>query len=269
MKSLNGKVAVVTGAANGLGRSLAFLLAKEKAHLALLDIDEKQLNETKEAIGEEGIKVKVYPVDIADQKAVEQTASQIASDFSSIDILINNAGVSINFPFTAQRLEDFKWVTEVNYLGTVYCCYAFYPFLAQQNIAAIVNVSSGAAFQPLPRRTAYCGSKFAIRGFSQAFQMELWGSNIQLSVAYPGPIKTSMPERGKFLNEKDRKKDLHYLTNQGYPPDWVAQKIIKGIQKRRKKILIGNEVVWGYHFKRWFPEVMNYFIARFQNKLPF
>ena len=132
----------------------------------------------------------------------------------------------------------------------------------------IVNVSSGAAFQGLPRRSAYCGSKFAVRGFTESLRAELYETSVNVSCAFPGPVDTNMPSRSRVSKAEYLDKEINYLSTKGDKPDKVAKEIIKGMLAGRPEILISRQVRQGARFKRLFPRLMAWIIARYQDRLP-
>lgn len=168
------KTALITGAANGLGRALAKILANEACHLILIDIDAESLEEASNELTYPDLRISKYSLDISIPERVKELKAEVLPRHSNIHFLFNCAGVSVTAPFLEQSLEDLHWLMSINYFGSLYICHTFLPILLKADQGHIVNVSSGIAFQGLPNRTAYTSSKFAIRGFSEALRAELF-----------------------------------------------------------------------------------------------
>ena len=151
MKVLKDKVAVVTGAANGIGRSLAIKLAQEGCKLALVDIDHPNLDRTKNSIDNQICSTHV--VDLGQRDQIQSLAGRVQELYGGVDILVNNAAVSIHAPFLEQTDEDIDWITRINYLGVLYSCKYFLPLLLDRGEAQIVNVSSAAGIQGFPGKS--------------------------------------------------------------------------------------------------------------------
>jgi len=173
MRSFNGKIVVLTGAASGIGKALAVLLATRGARLALLDKDPDGLAVTKALCS--GHDVRTYVVDVSNRERMEEVARQVAGDCSTVDVLINNAGVSSSGAIRELTDATLRWTMDINFWGTVYGTRAFLPFLMSRSEAALVNVSSVYGLIGVPGQAAYCASKFAVRGFTEALRQDLRG----------------------------------------------------------------------------------------------
>ncbi len=266
MKVLKDKIAVVTGAANGIGRSLAVKLAKTGCKLALVDIDHPNLDNTQKLINRPFCSTHVIDLSQRDQiKGLAETVNQI---YGGVDILINNAGVSIDAPFSEQTEEDIEWITRINYLGVVYSCKHFLPALLSRPEGHIVNVSGAAGIQGFPGKTTYCASKSAVSRFSEALRAELYEKHIGVSTIYPGPVRTSMLDRSRISNDKKRRQIQQYLQDKGVSPEAVAKSIIQAILKNKAKVFITRQSKTTSLLKRIFPSQFGEWIARNQQKLP-
>ena len=131
MKELKNKVAVVTGAASGIGRATALALANEGCQLAISDVNEPQLEETRQAIEALGAKVHAKLLDVTDRAAFENYAAEIVESFGTVNIIINNAGVMVRGSLQNTSVEDFEWIMSINFWGMVYGSMAFLPYLKQ------------------------------------------------------------------------------------------------------------------------------------------
>src|SRR5689334_14999747 len=171
MREIHGAVAVVTGAASGIGRALAVDLARRGAQLALVDVNAAGLEETRALLG--NAVARTYIVDVSKAAAVEALANDVQRDFGRASLLVNNAGVALMGTLAELSLDDFAWLIGINFWGVVYGCKFFLPLLAREPDAHIVNVSSIFGLIGPPGQTAYSSSKFAVRGFSESLREEL------------------------------------------------------------------------------------------------
>jgi len=242
---LEGRTAVVTGAASGIGRAIAVSLARRACNLALADIDEVGMAGTAELVSGNGINVSRHRLDVADRVAVAAFPDIVADEHGGVDLLINNAGVAVGGMFEQVADEDFEWLFEINFWGVVRMTRAFLPLLRASDDARVVNLSSVYGIVAPPEQAAYAASKFAVRGFSEALRHELEGSNVGVSVVHPGGIATSIAEKARVpagVTEAEiaqrREKYKKLLT---LPPEIAGETIVRGIEKRQSRILIGSD----------------------------
>jgi NAD(P)-dependent dehydrogenase (short-subunit alcohol dehydrogenase family) len=201
VEELDGRVAVVTGAASGIGRALAGLLAEEGMSVVTADLHREPLVLAAEEIAGTGAEVLAVPTDVSDPQAVHALADRAVETFGAVHVLCNNAGVSGRFGRTwGASLEEWRWVFDVNVFGIVNCLRSFMPILLAQDEAHVVNTGSAACFDSLPGMGAYAASKHAVLGLSEALARELSasGAKVGVSVMMPGGVaKTEImsPER--------------------------------------------------------------------------
>ncbi|MCP4422372.1 MAG: SDR family NAD(P)-dependent oxidoreductase [Chloroflexi bacterium] len=261
MKDFRGKTAVITGAGSGLGRSFALQLYAAGARLALCDIDMAGLEETRKLTGatgetdEIGDHVSLHRVDVANRAQMMQFASQVLSYHGVVDILINNAGISFT-PLTFDEIshEQFEKVININMWGVYNGIRAFLPHLRTRPEASIVNISSLAGLVGLFGYSAYSMSKHAIRGLSEVLQSELGGSNISVLSVHPGGIKTNLIKNAPNLSD-DRREAAHTSFNKValLSADKSARKILRAVQKKRNRLILGADARLVYMIKRLFP----------------
>ncbi len=248
MKTLNGRTAVITGAASGIGRSLALALARENTNLALCDIDEAGLTETAKQAAELGVDVFQQVLDVADRKAFFAFRDQVVEHFAGrVHIVVNNAGVSLRATVDDMELDDFEWLMNINFWGVVSGTQAFLPILRSVDEGHIVNISSVFGIIGVPTQAAYCASKFAVRGFTESLRLELLAeeANINVSSVHPGGIKTNIVRNGRvrpmsrFDDSQDLVKQFDRMAQTS--PEDAAKTIIQGIKRNTPRILIGND----------------------------
>jgi short-subunit dehydrogenase len=252
-------VAVVTGAASGIGRALAVRLAQEKiAGIAISDVNEEGLNETAAMTETAGVPVSAHLIDVSKLPEVLRLAEETVSRHGRVTHLINNAGVGVIGTFDQISIEDFEWLMSINFWGVVYGCKVFMPILRQQESAHIVNVSSVFGFIAPEEQTAYCSSKFAVRGFTESLRHELAGSNVMVSAVHPGGIKTNIARNsriGKDTPEDWKQQGTKFFDKVAKTsPETAAEVIVKGIKERNPRILIGSDARAISLFSRLFPK---------------
>ena len=249
MTSIPGATVAVTGAASGIGRALAIELAARGCDLALADRDEGGLQSTAAEIAKAWQrKVTLHRADMGEPEQVAGFAREAVAAHPSLNILINNAGVSLLGLFHEIDQAQMEWLFNINFWGAVNATRAFLPHLSGQKAAHIVNVSSIFGIMAPPGQTAYSAAKFAIRGFSEALRHELQASSspVRLSVVHPGGIKTNIVRNsrtGSAITDNERRSqaiERFDVIAQTSPKD-AALRIIKGIERNEPRILIGGD----------------------------
>ncbi|MEQ8326248.1 SDR family NAD(P)-dependent oxidoreductase [Parvibaculum sp.] len=243
MTEIKGKLAIVTGAASGIGRGTALELARRGARLAISDLDRAGLAETAKRIEALGTTVTTYLLDVADRDAVYAFAQEIETTHGGADIVVNNAGVAQIARVDELTYEDFEWVMNIDFWGMVYGTKAFLPQMQAKGAGHIVNVSSVFGIISVPTQAAYNSAKFAIRGFTEALRHEMKGTEIKVSCVHPGGIKTNIVRNARFLQStqatarEDAASGFDKLAMT--TPEKAGRVIVNGIAKNKPRILIG------------------------------
>jgi NAD(P)-dependent dehydrogenase (short-subunit alcohol dehydrogenase family) len=256
MREIRGAVAVVTGAASGIGRALAVDLAKRGAQLALVDVNAAGLEETRALLGD--AVARTYMVDVSKAAAVEALANDVQRDFGRASLLVNNAGVALMGTLAELSLDDFAWLIGINFWGVVYGCKFFLPLLAREPDAHIVNVSSIFGLIGPPGQTAYASSKFAVRGFSESLREELREATaIKVTSVHPAGIATPIAHKARAAQGVTAAARLeaeeHFKKVATIPPEEAARVIIKGILGNKNRVLIGSDAYRVDRIQRLFP----------------
>jgi NAD(P)-dependent dehydrogenase (short-subunit alcohol dehydrogenase family) len=238
-------VAVVTGAGSGIGRALAQRLAQLGSALALADLDEKGLRETEASLPTRKVAVTTHVLNVADEKAMRAFVDDMAAHHKRVTLLINNAGVALLGKFEEISLDDFRWLMEINFWGTVYGVKYFLPMLKQQPRAHIANLSSIFGIVAPVGQSAYCASKFAVRGFTECLRHELEGTSVSVTSVHPGGIATAIARRARLgahtPAEMQKKSVALFEKVAQIPPETAADTILRGIEERRGRVLIGSD----------------------------
>jgi short-subunit dehydrogenase len=250
---LAGAVALITGAASGIGAALADGLAVRGCRLLLVDRDAVGLEETARAIRGRGGAVETRILDLVDADGIRALPAWVQDRSGRLDILINNAGVALGGRFDETHLDDFEWLMDINLRAVVRMCHAFLPMLRARPAAQIVNMSSLFGLIAPPGQVAYCTSKFGVRGFSEALRHEYAGTGLGVTVVHPGGVATAIsrnargrrppgdPEAAELARVEDEKAREAFGKLLTLPPEDAAAAIIRGIEARAPRIVIGKD----------------------------
>ena len=241
MNVFRNKVAVVTGAGSGIGRALARGLAQRGARLALSDVIEAELAETAKlcAPGE----VRTYRLDVSSRDDVFRHAGDVKRDFGAAHFLFNNAGVALAATFEHATIEEMEWLLSINLWGVIYGTKAFLPLMLAQREGCIVNMSSTAGLLGAPGLSAYCISKFGVRGLTETLWRELHGTGVSAVSVHPGGIATNInarARRGTHAGEYEDKVSKAVGDIIVTTPEDGAREILDGVARGKKRILPGK-----------------------------
>lgn len=250
MNKLKGKTVVITGASSGIGRSTVFDFIKQQVKsIVLVSRNKERLSEVASEINGK-CESMVVACDVSNKTEVLRMAKDVLS-VHDVDILVNNAGIGILGNVNNQSIEDMESVTKTNYFGMIYCTKAFLgPMISRKN-GHIVNVASLAASFGIPGLAAYCGSKFAMLGFSESLQHELHGTGVSVTVVSPVGVRTNFFYHPSFGN-KFKSKERFYLD-----PRAVSKEIIRACTSKRLEIVIPFYMRGGIWLKHTIPYIVN------------
>jgi len=254
-----GGVAVLTGAASGIGAALAQAIAQRGMALALVDVDEAGLAATALRARAAGVQVSTHVLDLADAAAIAGLAPAVLGCHGRVNLLINNAGVALGGRFEQVTEADFDWLMRVNFEAAVRLTRAFLPLLQAEPMAQLVNVSSIFGLIAPPGQTAYCASKFALRGFSESLRHELAdaGSPVGVTLVHPGGVRTSIAQRARVApgasEEEVAREQAAWQRLLRLSPEAAAATIVCGIERRQARVLVGDDAVRAAWVQRLFP----------------
>lgn len=235
-----GKVIVVIGGGNGIGREVVLELLRRDARVAAVDLRQDSLDETVRLAGA-GDRLATFRVDITDRALVEALPAQVASALGPVDGLVNVAGIIQ--PFV--RLADLDFaaierVIDVNLYGTLHTVKAFLPHLLERPVAHVANVSSMGGFLPVPGQTVYGASKAAVRLMTEGLYAELLDTNVGVSVVFPGAVRTDITANSG-VDSPVAASDAEASKFPTTAPDDAARTIVDGIEKDRLHIYVGRD----------------------------
>lgn len=260
MATLRGRVAVVTGAAKGIGRATALELAAEGAHVAGCDVDEATLEATLAECRALGVRTLGARVDVREAAQVEAFAAQVEAELGPTWLLVNNAGVGVSGGFFATELADWEWLLQVNLYGTIHGVRAFGPHLRARRAGAIINVASASGFCNLPSLSAYGTTKYAVVGLSEALRAELLPDGVTVGVVCPGfvnsEILASARIRGAADAELERRRLQDFYRSRAHTPETVAKAIVSAAKSGKAMVPVNSEAWLLYVMKRVAPSAL-------------
>lgn len=243
MTDVAGKVAVVTGAGSGIGRSLALRLARGGARLAVSDMDTLGLTETVRQAEQLGAQVHSAPLDVTQRENVLEYARTVAEHYGTVNLVFNNAGIAFTGDVEATAFKDIEKVMDVDFWGVVNGTKAFLPYLIDSGDGHVVNTSSLFGLLSVPGQSAYNAAKFAVRGFTESLRQEMLASNhdVRVTCVHPGGIKTAIA-RNSTAADTYEQRDMaqlfdRYLAHTS--ADAAARRILSGVAADRGRVLIG------------------------------
>jgi NAD(P)-dependent dehydrogenase (short-subunit alcohol dehydrogenase family) len=256
MRVLGGKVAVVTGAASGIGRAVAVLLAEKGCDVALVDVQERALAETAALVSAKGRKTSQHVVDVSSREAMRALPEAVLAQHGCVDILVNNAAIISGYTFEDHPIEHFERLIAVNFYGVVYGCKYFLPHLKQRPEANIVNISSLFGIFAFPTQAAYSASKFALRGLSQVLWVELAASPVRVTCVYAGGVLTNLVRAapGWAMGAEAHQRQFEQVVRR--TPEQAARVIVRAIERNRPNVRLGVEVYVIDWIKRLFPDAL-------------
>ena len=267
MTNVKGKVAVVTGAGSGIGRALAYELARRGASIAISDVDEVGLAETARHARTIGVKVVEQRLDVTDRNAVLAYADKVATEFGAVHIVINNAGIAFTGDVADMSFENIERVMDVDFWGVVNGTKAFLPHVIASGDGHIVNISSLFGIMAVPGQSAYNAAKFAVRGFTEALRQEmlLAGHDVQVTCVHPGGIKTAIARNAGAVAGHDTNQLANLFDNKlaKTSADAAAKSILRGVAFNAPRVLVGYDAkvldvivrLFGARYQRLFSAV--------------
>jgi NAD(P)-dependent dehydrogenase (short-subunit alcohol dehydrogenase family) len=259
MRDFRNKVAAITGAGSGMGRALALELASRGCAVAIADIGAAALEETRSMLRDSQVAVSGHIVDVADRAAMERFAADVVRIHGKVNLVFNNAGVSVTNTVEKLSYEDFEWLMNINFWGVVHGTKAFLPYLRRADEAHIINTSSIFGVVAFPSQGAYNASKFAVRGFTEALRQELADTHIGVSCVQPGGVKTNIVKTSRYYaadNEAPTREELTKSFEElaALTPRDAAMQILRGVEGNRGRVLVGKDAKLLAWIARLFPE---------------
>ena len=283
MRDFSGKTAVITGAGSGMGRYLAVLLAKAGANVAICDVNEESLNDTAKMVKEYNVGLSTHVVDMGDMDQIETLPDAVLSQHGAVDLVFNNAGVTMGSTFSGMSEEDWDWVMNINLNGVVKASRVFLPLLKDRPEAVLVNTSSIFGMIAVPGQTVYHATKFGVRGFTESLAKEFKGTSAQVHCVHPGHVGTNIIDNSRFnidderfMNQQiDKDKMAERFRTGGMHPSRAAEIILKGVKQNKRRIFVGLDAklmdlaqrITPMHYE-WLLPIINLPLYLIRNKKP-
>jgi short-subunit dehydrogenase len=253
------KVVVVTGSSAGIGRAIALAFAKEGAHVGLISRNEERLHQVKAELEQQGAKVLVLPLDVANADAVDAAAERVESELGTIDIWINNAMVSVFSPVILMKAEEYKRVTEVTYLGTVYGTLAALKRMTKRNAGVIIQIGSALAYRGIPLQSAYCAAKHAIQGFHDSLLSELIHDKSKVKVTM---VQLSAHNTPQFDWVRSKLPHKTQPVPPIYQPEVAARAVLWCALHYRREYVVGFPSWKAIYGNNLFPSYADKYLAK-------
>jgi NADP-dependent 3-hydroxy acid dehydrogenase YdfG len=261
------KLVVITGAGSGIGRATAEAFFKQGARLAVCDIDEARVKALATELGDRVVLAR--RVDVSDRAQMAAFADDVHRKAAAADVIVNNAGVGLGGKFLDTSLDDWDWLLGINLRGVVHGCHFFAPKMVERGQGGhIVNIASILGVAAAPNVTAYCASKFAVRGFSQALRAELAPHHIGVTAICPGMINTAIIADGRLNGDVAQRKTkvAHTFKQRGAPPSKVADAILDAVKTNPAVRPVGSDAWAIYALEKVAPRALNRLSARLQKR---
>ena len=243
MTELKGKVAVITGAGSGIGRALAYDLARRGAKLAVSDVDATGLAETAKQLSVIGAPVHQARLDVTDRAAVLSYADEVAAHYGTVNLVINNAGIAFTGDVEKMSFEQIERVMDVDFWGVVNGTKAFLPHLIASGDGHVVNISSLFGILSMPGQSAYNAAKFAVRGFTEALREEMLinGHPVRVTCVHPGGIKTAIARNAGAVDGEDAATIAAFFDQKlaKTSPESAAKSILRAVIGNRPRAVVG------------------------------
>ncbi len=253
------RIVVVTGASAGVGRAIARAFGRRGACVGLVARDEDRLSRAKAEIEAQGGEAVVLPADVANASAIEAAAAAVEARFGPIDGWVNNAMVSVFSPVKQMQPEEYRRVTEVTYLGTVYGTLAALKRMLPRDHGVIIQIGSALAYRAIPLQSAYCAAKHAIQGFTESLRSELYhdGSRVRVTMLQLPAVNTP-----QFDWVKSRLPHRAQPVPPVFQPEVIADAVVWASEHEREEMYLGWSASKAIIGDRLFPRLLDHYLSR-------
>ena len=261
---MKNKVVIITGASSGIGKSLAVVFAKAGANVIVAARNLEKLNQLKDEL--KGLYIIPIQTDVSKEEDCKKLIDETIRHYGTIDILINNAGISMRAIFEEVDLNVIRQLMDINFWGTVYCTKYAIPYILK-NKGSVVGVSSIAGYKGLPARTGYSASKFAMQGFLETLRIENLKKGLHVLIACPGFTasnirNTALSKNGTMQGESPLNEDKLMTSEE------VAEQILKAIIKRKDRIVMTTQGKLVVLLNKFFPKLIDKMVYNHMAKEP-
>ena len=260
MKTKDNKVVWITGASSGIGEALTYELNRRGYKLVISSRKLNDLQKVKDNCPNNK-DIAMLPLDLVDFNLVPEKTKEAISFYGSIDILINNAGISQRSLIMETDLDVYKKLMEVNYMGTIALTKTILPYFVSRKNGHFVTVTSLMGKFGSPYRSGYCGAKHALHGFFDVLRMEHEKDNLNITLVCPGFVNTNVAINALTADGTPQVNN-DTATKNGLSPSIFAKKMVKAIETKKYEVYIGQKEVIGIYLKRFFPKLLHKIVLR-------
>lgn len=251
----NGRNAIITGAASGLGRAIALRLARDGWNIALCDVNDPGSEETLKLVRAAGGDGQVEHLDVTSPDAWQALCDRLVASWQNLDLLVNNAGVTGIGEVGTFPLTDWHWLLGINLWNGIHGCHTFVPWLKRNpHCAHIINTASMAAFDSAPGTAAYNISKAGILALSETLYGELLPHRVGVTVICPSFFKSNLLDDARFANDRWRTMFQQAMGQSAMTADYVADRAIRAMQRKQLYVLLPARSRFNWYLKRLSPQ---------------
>ena len=254
MKNFRGKRIWITGASSGIGEALAHEFSKMGTYLILSGRNQKKLEAVKNSCVQNGSSVLTVPFDLSDTNSINNSVEIVLEKYSSVDLLINNGGISQRALAQNTTLAVDQKIMSVNYFGNIALTKALLPSMLKQGYGHIAVTTSIVGKFGFPMRSAYSASKHALYGFYDTLRVEMADKNVKVTMICPGRIHTNISLHA-LSGKGSEHGELDDGQKNGLASDKAARKIVKGLKKERREVLVGGKELLMAPLKQYVPQI--------------
>ena len=260
MRLQDGKIVWITGASSGIGEALAYALSDRGCKLILSSRKKDALEKVQRqcALPEN---VSIVPLDVSDFDTLPEKAIAALAAFGSIDVLINNAGISQRSMIIDTQMAVYKRIMDVDFFGAVALSKAILPYFVEQQKGHFITVSSLMGKFSSQKRSGYCAAKHALHGFFDALRMEHQGDNIGVTMVCPGFVRTNVAKNSLQGDGSTKNEQSESIAN-GISVKVAAEKIIRAVERNKLEVYMGQKEVFGVYLKRFFPTLLHKIVSK-------
>ena len=263
---MKNKIIIITGAASGIGLATSHIFSEKGSIVVMADINKVQLDKAGKDVSKYGSEVLTIHVDVSKEEDCKSMIEQVIGKYQSIDVLINNAGISMRSLFQDTELTVIKRLMNVNYWGTVYCTYYALPYLLESK-GSLVAITSLAGKHGLPGRTGYSSSKFAIQGLLETIRIENLKTGLNVLTFSPN-FTASNVRKAALTGDGSPQGESPRVENNMMTAEEVASKLYKAILKRRRDVILSFNGVGTIVGNLFCPKLVDSLYYRFFAKEP-
>ena len=256
---LAGQVVVVTGASSGVGRAIARAFSRQGARLGLIARNREALEHAAAEVRAAGPEALVLPLDVADSAAVDAAAAEVERTLGPIQVWVNDAMVSVLSPVKEMTADEFRRVTEVSYLGTVYGTLAALRTMLPRDEGVIIQIGSALAYRSIPLQSAYCGAKAAIRGFTDSLRTELIHDHSRVKVSMLQLPAVNTPQ---FDVVRTRMPRHPQPVPPIYEPEVIAEAVLYAARRAPRELWVGGGAIKAILGQKVIPSLLDRYLAR-------